>query len=98
MLTWIVLRAAGVGAYLMLFASVAWGLIGTSTIGGRRIPRATATLVHQFTSTAAFLLLGVHLGGLLLDGSCRSGRLTSWCRWPRASGPSPWPSASSRRT
>src|SRR6476620_10149532 len=67
MLTWIVLRAAGIGAYLLLFGSVAWGLIGTTNMGGKRISRNTATLIHQFLSTGAFLLLGVHLGGLLLD-------------------------------
>jgi sulfoxide reductase heme-binding subunit YedZ len=67
MLTWIVLRAAGAAAYVLLFASIAWGLIGTTNIGGRRIPRNTATLVHQFLSTGALLMLGVHVGGLLLD-------------------------------
>ena len=67
MVTWIVLRAAGVGAYVMLFATVAWGLAGTTTIAGKRLPRATATLVHQFLSSAALVLLGIHLGGLLLD-------------------------------
>jgi sulfoxide reductase heme-binding subunit YedZ len=67
MLTWIILRAAGIGAYLLLFGTVAWGLIGTANLGGKRIPRNTATLVHQFLSVGALLLLGVHLGGLLLD-------------------------------
>jgi cytochrome b561 len=66
-LTWIILRAAGIGAYLMLFGTVSWGLIATTNIGGKRIPRNTATLIHQFLSTGALLLLGVHLGGLLLD-------------------------------
>jgi DMSO/TMAO reductase YedYZ heme-binding membrane subunit len=66
-ITWIVLRAAGIGAYLMLFGSVAWGLVATTAIGGKRVARNTATLVHQFLSTGAFVLLGVHLGGLLLD-------------------------------
>jgi methionine sulfoxide reductase heme-binding subunit len=66
-LTWIILRAAGIGAYLTLFGSVAWGLIGTTNLGGKKISRNTATLVHQFLATGAFILLGVHLGGLLLD-------------------------------
>jgi DMSO/TMAO reductase YedYZ heme-binding membrane subunit len=67
MITWIVLRAAGIGAYLMLFGTVAWGLVATTNLGGKKIPRNTATLVHQFLSTAALVLLGVHIGGLLLD-------------------------------
>ena len=67
MTTWIMLRAAGVGAYMMLFASVAWGLIATTTLFGRKVARATATSVHQFVATVALVLLGVHLTGLLVD-------------------------------
>lgn len=67
MITWIVVRAAGVAAYLMLWASVAWGLAGTTSALGRRMSKASAVLVHQFLSTAAFVLLGVHIGGLMLD-------------------------------
>jgi methionine sulfoxide reductase heme-binding subunit len=67
MTTWIVLRAAGIGAYLMLFASVAWGLLATTSTFGKRVAKATAISVHQFTATVALVLLGVHLGGLLMD-------------------------------
>jgi sulfoxide reductase heme-binding subunit YedZ len=66
-ITWIVVRAAGVAAYLMLFASVSWGLIGTTSAFGRRVAKATAVAVHQFLSTVALVFLAVHLGGLLLD-------------------------------
>ena len=65
--TWLMLRAAGIASYLMLFATVAWGLIGTTSVVGRRVSRATAVAIHQFMSTVAFLFLGVHLAGLLLD-------------------------------
>jgi DMSO/TMAO reductase YedYZ heme-binding membrane subunit len=65
--TWIVLRAAGIGAYVLLFLSVAWGLVGTTSLFGPRVAKATAVTVHQFLSVAALLLLGVHIGGLLLD-------------------------------
>jgi len=67
MTTWIVLRAAGIGAYVLLFASIAWGLIATSAFLGKKPHRATSTAVHQFLSTSAFFLLAVHLGGLFLD-------------------------------
>lgn len=67
MTTWIVLRAAGIGAYVMLFLSVSWGLIATTGALGKRVSKATATSVHQFMSTAGLLLLGVHIGGLLVD-------------------------------
>jgi methionine sulfoxide reductase heme-binding subunit len=67
MITWIVLRAAGVGSYLMLFLSVAWGLIATTSLITKRVSKPTSTLFHQFVSTVAFVLLGVHLAGLLVD-------------------------------
>ena len=67
MITWIVLRAAGVGAYLAFFASVAWGLMGTSSLFGRRFSKQSFILIHQFLSTAGLVLLGTHLTGLLVD-------------------------------
>ena len=47
MMTWILLRAAGIGAYVALWLSVAWGLVATTGIveapdlqaGGQRLPR-----------------------------------------------------------
>lgn len=67
MITWIILRAAGVGAYLMLFASVAWGLVGTTSVVGKRVAKPSAIAIHQFIATVAMVLLGVHIGGLLID-------------------------------
>ena len=67
MTTWIVLRAAGVASYLLLFASVAWGLIATTALFGRRLHRATSTSFHQFLGSAGVVMLIVHLGGLLAD-------------------------------
>jgi len=65
--TWIVLRAAGIGAYLMLFASVAFGLVATTAPFGKRIAKQSAILIHQFLSTVGLVLLGIHIGGLLVD-------------------------------
>ena len=67
MTTWIILRAAGIGAYVMLFLSVSWGLIATTGALGKRVSKATATSIHQFMSSAGLLLLAVHIGGLLVD-------------------------------
>lgn len=67
MTTWIILRAAGIGAYVMLFLSVAWGLVATTAVFGKRVAKATAVSVHQFIATVAFVLLGVHIGGVLAD-------------------------------
>ncbi len=67
MRTWVILRSAGIGAYLMVFLSVAWGLVATSAALGRRVSKASAVLIHQFFSTCGLLLLGIHVGGLLVD-------------------------------
>jgi DMSO/TMAO reductase YedYZ heme-binding membrane subunit len=51
----------------MLFLSVNWGLVATTSLVTKRVSKPTSTLFHQFVSTVAFVLLAVHLGGLLLD-------------------------------
>jgi predicted ferric reductase len=65
--TWILLRAAGIGAYLMLFMSVAWGLIATTSVVTKRVSKPAANMFHQFTATTGLVLLAVHLGILLID-------------------------------
>jgi DMSO/TMAO reductase YedYZ heme-binding membrane subunit len=65
--TWILLRAAGVGAYLMLFMSVAWGLIATTAVVTKRVSKPAANLFHQFTATTGLVLLALHLGILMID-------------------------------
>jgi predicted ferric reductase len=65
--TWILLRAAGIGGYLMLFLSVTWGLVATTAPFGKRIAKPSATLLHQFMSMCGLVLIGVHIGLLLLD-------------------------------
>ena len=67
MTTWVLLRAAGVGAYLMLFLAVSWGLVGPTGVLGKRVSKVTATSVHQYLGAAVLPLLAIHLGGLLLD-------------------------------
>lgn len=67
MTNWNILRAAGIGSYLMLFLSITWGLVSTATPFGKRISKPSATLAHQFMSTCGLALLAVHLGGLLVD-------------------------------
>ena len=67
MTIWVLIRAAGLGAYVMLFLAVAWGLIATTAIVSKRVSKRSATLFHQFVATAGLALLGVHLGLLLID-------------------------------
>jgi sulfoxide reductase heme-binding subunit YedZ len=65
--TWTVIRASGVGAYLMLFASVAWGLAATTAPLGRLVSKASASTLHAAMSTVALILLGLHLVSLFGD-------------------------------
>jgi methionine sulfoxide reductase heme-binding subunit len=65
--TWIVLRAAGIGAYVALFLAVAWGLIGTTSLVTKRVSKPAANTFHGVVAAAGFALLLVHLGGLLVD-------------------------------
>jgi predicted ferric reductase len=64
---WNLLRAAGIGAYVMLFLSVSWGLVATTTPFGKRVSKPSSTLVHQFMSTCGLFLLAIHMGALLID-------------------------------
>lgn len=61
------LRSAGIGAYLMLFLSVTWGLIGTTAVIEKRVSKATSILVHHYLATSIVVLVAIHLFGLLLD-------------------------------
>ncbi|MGE5226241.1 MAG: hypothetical protein ACM3OO_05140 [Planctomycetaceae bacterium] len=67
MIEWNLIRAAGIGAYLMLWASVTWGLVATTSILGKKMPKATSVALHQAFSTLGLLLLAAHLGVLLVD-------------------------------
>jgi len=46
MTTWIVLRAAGVAAYVAFFLSVAWGLVSSTSLITKRISKPTSTAFH----------------------------------------------------
>jgi DMSO/TMAO reductase YedYZ heme-binding membrane subunit len=65
--TWIILRAAGVGSFLMLFGAVAWGLISTTGVVSKRMHRSATIMVHQVLGAAGLVLLVVHVAGLMLD-------------------------------
>jgi sulfoxide reductase heme-binding subunit YedZ len=67
MIEWNLIRAAGIGAYLMLWASVTWGLVATTSLFGKKMPKATSVALHQAFSTLGLLLLATHLGVLLVD-------------------------------
>ncbi len=67
MTMWILIRAAGIGAYVMLFLSVAWGLVSTTGIVTSRVSKASSNQFHAFAASTGLALLGAHLGLLLVD-------------------------------
>lgn len=67
MTNWNLLRAAGIGAYVMLFLSVAWGLVATTGVVTKRISKPASNLFHQFAATTGLVLLGIHMALLLID-------------------------------
>lgn len=67
MTNWVLLRAAGIGSYLMLFLAVAWGLVATTSVVTKRVSKPAANLFHAFVASAGLALLGVHMGLLLVD-------------------------------
>lgn len=66
-MTWLLTRSAGVGAYLMLYLAVAWGLLATTSLVTKRVSKRSSTAFHGFVASAGLLLLALHLVGLLLD-------------------------------
>lgn len=66
-MTWLLTRSAGVGAYLMLYLAVAWGLLATTSLVTDRVSKRSSTAFHGFVASAGLLLLALHLVGLLLD-------------------------------
>ena len=67
MTNWVLLRAAGMGAYLMLFLAVAWGLVATTSVVTKRISKQSSNLFHQFVATTGLALLVVHMLLLVID-------------------------------
>lgn len=66
-MTWLLARSAGVGAYLMLYLSVAWGLLATTSLVTKRVSKRSSTSFHGFVASSGLMLLALHLVALLLD-------------------------------
>lgn len=66
-LTWYVARSSGIVAWVLLSASVLWGLALSTRVLGRR-PRPSWLLdLHRFLGAAAVVLVGIHLVSILFD-------------------------------
>jgi cytochrome b561 len=67
MMTWVLLRAAGIGSYVALWLAVAWGLVATTGVVKRRISKPAANAFHAFVASTGLALLAVHLVLLVVD-------------------------------
>ena len=68
---WILARAGGITAYLLLTCSMLAGLILKSRPLGTRLKPAGVTDVHRFLALLALLAIGLHGVGLVLDTTVR---------------------------
>jgi methionine sulfoxide reductase heme-binding subunit len=64
---WLLARASGLTAYVLLTASVLAGLVLKSKPFGRRLKAASVTDVHRFLALLGLGMLGLHGGALVLD-------------------------------
>jgi len=63
---WLLLRAAGIGAYIALFLSVAWGLVATTGVVTRHVSKPASNHFHAATGVAGLVLLALHMILLVL--------------------------------
>ena len=64
---WFLIRASGIVAWLMLTASVLWGVVlSTKAFPDRRRPAWLLDL-HRWLGGLTLVFIGIHLGTLLLD-------------------------------
>ncbi len=67
MTTWILLRAAGVAAYIAFFLSVAWGLVSSTSLITKPISKPASTAFHATVASAGLAFLAIHMAGLFVD-------------------------------
>ncbi|MCU1426537.1 MAG: putative rane protein [Actinomycetia bacterium] len=66
-LPWYVARSAGLVAWVLLTASVLWGLTMTTQLVRGRVGRPWLLDLHRYLGGLAAIFTGVHVGALLAD-------------------------------
>jgi hypothetical protein len=66
-LWWHVARAGGIVAWVLLAASVAWGLLLSTKLFGRAVAPAWLNELHRFLGALALVFTVVHVAGLVAD-------------------------------
>jgi methionine sulfoxide reductase heme-binding subunit len=72
-LWWYIARSAGIVAWLMLTASVLWGIVLASDLFPRRRRPAWLLDLHRWLGGLTVLFVAGHLAALVADGSVRFG-------------------------
>ena len=61
MILWVLIRAAGIGAYIALFLSVAWGLVSSTGVITKRMSKPSSNRFHASVASAGLALLAIHM-------------------------------------
>ena len=70
---WLLARASGLTAYVLLTASILAGLVVKSKPFGKEVKAATAVDLHKFLALLGLLALGLHGTTLVLDRTVEIG-------------------------
>ena len=71
---WLLARASGLTAYVLLTSSVLAGLVLKSRPFGRRLRNASVADVHRFLALLGLAMLGLHGAALVLDSTVHISR------------------------
>jgi predicted ferric reductase len=66
-LAWYIARSCGIVSWVLLSASVLWGVVLSTRLLGRRVAPAWLLDLHRFLGAAATVFVGIHVGGLVMD-------------------------------
>ena len=65
--TWFLIRGSGIAAFVLLTASVAWGLMVSTKLFGRAVKAKGLQWIHESLGIAAVVATVLHLGALWAD-------------------------------
>lgn len=66
-MTWIIIRASGVVAYLLVTGATVWGLVVSTGLLGRSVSKKNLTYVHESLSIGSILATIIHMVFLVAD-------------------------------
>jgi len=64
---WYVARSSGIVAWVLVLATIVWGLLLATKVLGRRPTPAWLLSLHRYLGALTVAFVGVHVGAILLD-------------------------------